>query len=360
MPPSILKAAEFVLKPFGFAPDLDPSALERKYATPPSRFVIAGGIRFHIRERGQGPTIVLIHGQSAHLYLWEAAAELLAKDHHVISLDMPGHGLTGPDAQERYSFAGLANSVHALVEALGLDRFALAGNSLGGAVSTQYAITHPEKLTALFLLDGIGAPRDLVVPPAAFAAFLTPGIGDLATLFTPKWAVRAGLADTYGDVSKLTAAEVTRLRFAAPSRQSYRPTQDLAPRAGDFRCCPRRTDRHADPAALGQSRHLGHRQIWRVVQAHYCGRADADLRWRRPPADGRSPRGDRRCDAEIPRRVERQPFCVNAFAIVFIPSVRSSAVGALLGSSRTCTVTPLISAKRRLPTARRVFGSRLR
>jgi len=231
LPPSILKAAEFVLKPFGFAPDLDPSALERKYATPPSRFVIAGGIRFHIRERGQGPTIVLIHGQSAHLYLWEAAAELLAKDHHVISLDMPGHGLTGPDPQERYSFAGLANSVHALVEALGLDRFALAGNSLGGAVSTQYAITHPEKLTALFLLDGIGAPRDLVVPPAAFAAFLTPGIGDLATLFTPKWAVRAGLADTYGDVSKLTAAEVTR-------------TYDLLRRRGN-RIAQRKTLRRA-------------------------------------------------------------------------------------------------------------------
>lgn len=231
MPLSLLKAAEFVLKPFGFAPDLDPSALERKYATPPSRFVIAGGIRFHIRERGQGPTIVLIHGQSAHLYLWEAAAELLAKDHHVISLDMPGHGLTGPDPQERYSFAGLANSVHALVEALGLDRFALAGNSLGGAVSTQYAITHPEKLTALFLLDGIGAPRDLVVPPAAFAAFLTPGIGDLATLFTPKWAVRAGLADTYGDASKLTAAEVTR-------------TYDLLRRRGN-RIAQRKTLRRA-------------------------------------------------------------------------------------------------------------------
>ena len=210
MPHSFGSLARAVINPFGFAPDLDPAVLERKYATPPSRFVTAGGMRFHIRERGAGPTIVLIHGQSAHLFLWEAAAELLARDHHVVSLDLPAHGLTGPDPQRRYSFAGLANSVHALVEALGLDRFALAGNSLGGAVSTQYALTHPEKLEALILLDGIGAPRSTEIPPAAFAAFLTPGIGDLATIFTPKWAVRAGLADTYGDVRKLSDAEVDR------------------------------------------------------------------------------------------------------------------------------------------------------
>ncbi len=184
--------------------DRDPAPLEAEYATPPSRFVTAGGIRFHIRDRGEGPVLVLLHGQSANFVAWEDAAALLAKEHRVISVDMPGHGLTGPDPAERYSPADLARSLDALVTALGLTRFALAGNSLGGGVAEEYALAHPEKLSVLLLLDPLGAPV-LGPRPSAFAAQTIPVIGPLVRWFAPPWIVRPILATTYADPRRLTA-----------------------------------------------------------------------------------------------------------------------------------------------------------
>jgi pimeloyl-ACP methyl ester carboxylesterase len=188
--------------------DIAPGLLEQKYATPPSRFVEANGIRFHVRDRGTGPAIVLLHGQSETLFAWDAAAELLAARHRVISVDLPGHGLTGPDPQSRYSWAGLAASLDALTTTLGLTHFALAGNSLGGAIALEYALAYPQKLDALILLDSIGAPRD-EPKPLIFEAESLPVIGPLVTLLTPQWLVRLSLQSTYGDPAKLTDADIT-------------------------------------------------------------------------------------------------------------------------------------------------------
>ena len=186
--------------------DLDPALLEARYANGPSRFVEAAGIRFHIRDRRQGPVLVLLHGQSANFTVWEGAAALLATNHRVISVDLPGHGLTGPDPAERYSPQGLAQSLDALMVSLGVTRFALAGNSLGGGVAGEYARAHPDKLSALILLDPLGAPV-LGPMPTAFAAQTVPIVGPLVHWFTPQWMVGPVLATTYGDPSKLTASE---------------------------------------------------------------------------------------------------------------------------------------------------------
>jgi pimeloyl-ACP methyl ester carboxylesterase len=187
--------------------DVDAASLEAKYATPPSRFVTAAGIRFHIRERGQGPVLVLLHGQAINLYAWEPAAKLLAADHRVISLDLPGHGLTGPDPQGRYTLAQMAESIDALMGVLGVTRFALAGNSLGGGVALRYALAHPDKLDALILVDAVGGPATSP-GPLAFRLQGARIIGDLMQWFTPQWTVRLVLADTFGDPRKMTDGEV--------------------------------------------------------------------------------------------------------------------------------------------------------
>ena len=187
--------------------DLDPAFVEARYAGDGlSHFVEAGGIRFHIRDRGQGPVLVLLHGQSANFTVWEAAAELLATDHRVISVDMPGHGLTGPDPAERYSPQGLAASLDTLMVALGVTHFALAGNSLGGGVAAEYALAHPDKLSALLLLDPLGAPITGALP-IAFAAETVPVVGQFVPWFTPQWLVQPMLASTFGDPARLTPDE---------------------------------------------------------------------------------------------------------------------------------------------------------
>ncbi len=219
----VLVAAGIAIGACFFRLDRDPASLEARYATPPSRFVAAGGIRFHIRDRGQGPPLVLLHGQSANFVAWEAAATLLAADHRVVSLDLPGHGLTGPDPAERYSPAELAQSLDALVTALGLTRFALAGNSLGGGIAAEYALAHPEKLSVLLLLDPVGAPI-LGPRPTAFAAQTIPIVGPLIHWFTPPWTVRPVLATTYADPSRLTP-EVARAFYDLLRRAGNRDAQ---------------------------------------------------------------------------------------------------------------------------------------
>lgn len=186
--------------------DSDPVALERRYVTVPSRFVVANGVRFHIRDRGAGPAIVLVHGQSASAFTFEAWAEALDDTHRVISVDLPGHGLTGPDPQSRYSWAGMAENVYALTRELELDRFVLAGSSIGGAVGLELALAHPEALNGLVLIDAIGSPREEPKPPI-FEAYATPGLGNALVWLTPEWIVRQSLESTYGDPGKVSDAE---------------------------------------------------------------------------------------------------------------------------------------------------------
>ncbi|MEP7241066.1 MAG: alpha/beta fold hydrolase [Devosia sp.] len=206
--------------------DRVPAQLEAKYAGPPSRFVEAGGIRFHIRDRGTGPALVLLHGQSANFMVWEPAAERLARHRRVISVDMPGHGLTGPDPVARYGVAQMADSLDALVVALGLERFALAGNSLGGGVSEEYALAHPDRLTALLLLDPIGPP---IVASwlSRLLAVLIFGTGAVFHGFTPRWMIRIILSTAFGDRSRMTAADVDsiyELLLRAGNRDAQRQT----------------------------------------------------------------------------------------------------------------------------------------
>src|SRR5437016_580010 len=106
----------------GFRFDRDAAKLEAKYAIAPSKFVDIGGARVHYRDRGLGPSaIILLHGSNASLFTWEGWADALAPNHRVITLDLPGHGLTGPDPKARYAPAEMAELVHDFTTALHVD-----------------------------------------------------------------------------------------------------------------------------------------------------------------------------------------------------------------------------------------------
>jgi pimeloyl-ACP methyl ester carboxylesterase len=141
-----------------FRPDKPAGEIERRYAGPNSRFIEVEGLRMHCTDTGAGPAIVLLHGINANHRSFDGWVRELSLDHRVIAVDLPGHGLTGPDPRQRYTWREMAVLVCGLTEAIGLDRFVLAGNSLGGAVALEFALSHPEKLRALVLLDAIGSP----------------------------------------------------------------------------------------------------------------------------------------------------------------------------------------------------------
>jgi pimeloyl-ACP methyl ester carboxylesterase len=187
----------------GFHADRSASELEARYATPPSRFVEVDGLRVHYRDRGSGPALVLLHGSNSSLFTWEGWVERLAPTHRVITLDLPGHGLTGPDPRERYSAAEMAEVVDAFASKLGLDRFAIGGNSMGGSVAWHYALAHPERVDKLILVDAGGLPHREPRPPALRVASL-PILGRLVRWETPRFAVAASVRDVYGDRAKVT------------------------------------------------------------------------------------------------------------------------------------------------------------
>ena len=142
--------------------DIPYDDLEAKYTTPASQFMdLPGGFHVHYRDQGpkDRPVIVLVHGYGASLQAWEPWVARLDSDYRVITLDLPGHGLTR--APKGIDPAGLdyVAVVDAVTARLGVSKFVLGGNSMGGGVAWAYALAHPQKLDGLILVDAAGWPH---------------------------------------------------------------------------------------------------------------------------------------------------------------------------------------------------------
>jgi magnesium chelatase accessory protein len=133
-----------------------------------SRFVDAGGIRFHVQEMGEGPGILLIHGTGASTHSFRDVAPLLATDHRVTMFDLPGHAFTETPVFIRMTLPGVAASCGALLDRLGIDPVCVVGHSAGAAVAIRMA------------LDGLAHPRALV----GFNASLKPFAGAAGPIFS--------------------------------------------------------------------------------------------------------------------------------------------------------------------------------
>jgi pimeloyl-ACP methyl ester carboxylesterase len=143
-------------------PDLPRAELEARYAAPPSRFEDVLGLRVHLRDSGPptAPAVLLLHGFGASLHAWEDWARELERDHRVLRIDLPGFGLTGPDATGDYTDARAFAILAALLDRLGIARTALIGSSMGGRIAWGFAASEPGRITRLVLLapDGFESP----------------------------------------------------------------------------------------------------------------------------------------------------------------------------------------------------------
>jgi len=150
----------------GCAKDLPYADLKAKYAGPASRFMtLPDGVEVHYRDQGKsdGPPVVLVHGFSANLDAWEPWVSRLGPDYRLITLDLAAHGLTTVPKGYQVTTEGQVEIVDQLTRALKVDHFVLGGNSMGGGVSWNYALAHPERVRALVLVDSVGLPP----PPKA-------------------------------------------------------------------------------------------------------------------------------------------------------------------------------------------------
>lgn len=142
-------------------PDVPVDELLERYAPAPSQFREVWGMEVHYRDQGQGLPVILLHGLGSSLHTWEGwtAAMLQTGGYRVISVDMPGWGLTGPDPQKRYRIEDQVAFLDALADSLGLQRFVIGGNSMGGWFSWNYALAHRDRVAGLILVDAAGLPQ---------------------------------------------------------------------------------------------------------------------------------------------------------------------------------------------------------
>jgi pimeloyl-ACP methyl ester carboxylesterase len=133
--------------------DLPATTVDARYAHPASRWVEIDGVRMHYVDEGTGPAVLLLHAHYFNLRMWEPWAEELRGSHRVVRLDLTSHGLTRPDPTGDYSVERGLELLEQFTAAVGLERFALAGASLGGTHAIRYAVRHPEQVERLILLN---------------------------------------------------------------------------------------------------------------------------------------------------------------------------------------------------------------
>ena len=195
-------------------PDIPVETLRAKYGSPASRYVeVAPGTIIHVRDEGpqEGFPVVLIHGSNASLHTWEPWVARLSPTYRIISFDLPAHGLSGPVPSRDYSQAAYVGVTEKLVDQLGLTRFAIAGNSMGGGVAWHYAAAHPDKVAALILVDSVGQPEPgKSSPPIGFRIARIPMLRDLLASVLPRSMIEQSLHQSVSVQSIVTPAAVDR------------------------------------------------------------------------------------------------------------------------------------------------------
>jgi pimeloyl-ACP methyl ester carboxylesterase len=139
--------------------DISYAVLDCKYADPRSRFLKGpGDTSIHYRDEGRvdRPTLMLVHGYFSSLHTWEPWVERLRRHYRIISIDLPGHGLTRTPVGFRIAKDSFFAVIDAVAAHLNLQKFVLVGSSMGGAAAWDYASARPEKIEALVLVSAAG------------------------------------------------------------------------------------------------------------------------------------------------------------------------------------------------------------
>ncbi len=200
----------------GFRFDIAVETLKPQYTSAASRFARIDGLDVHYRDQGrrEAPVLLLLHGSAASLHTWEGWEAALQDGLRVVSVDLPAHGLTGPwPGQGDYSAEGYARFVGLFADHLGLQRFSLAGNSMGGAIAWTYAARQPQRVEKLILIDAAGYPQARA--RRFFGLLRLPGSGFLLRWFAPRFVVARTLRSIYGDPAKVDEALIDRYRDLA-------------------------------------------------------------------------------------------------------------------------------------------------
>jgi pimeloyl-ACP methyl ester carboxylesterase len=174
------------------------------------------GTRLRLIDTGNGTPVVLIHGFGASMYGWRyQLPPLVAAGYRVVVIDNRGFGFSDKPAHG-YTNAAYAHLVVSLLDSLGIASAVLVGHSMGGAIAAEVALTYPDRVRGMVLIDAAGYG---VRWPGVLKVARWPQVGAVVTRFRARWITGRILRSTFADPSKVTEADVD---------QYYAPVPDPA------------------------------------------------------------------------------------------------------------------------------------
>jgi pimeloyl-ACP methyl ester carboxylesterase len=193
-----------------WTPDKSKAELEKIYGSPKNAYVSALGVNLHYQDTGPSKNaipILFLHGFGASLQTWDTWAQALSEDYRVISVDLPGFGLTGEDPSGIYTDQRSVEVLEAFLKELKIPKVVLVGNSMGGKFAWQFAARYPNQVSKLVLIspDGYASPGiEYGKKPDV------PAIADLYRYFFSKTFLAMNLKPAYADPNTLNDALVNR------------------------------------------------------------------------------------------------------------------------------------------------------
>lgn len=149
----------------------------------PIKTVLVHGQRIAYVDVGTGPTVILIHGFGGSMWQWEYQQQPLAQHARVLTLDLPGSGLSDkPDIE--YLPDQMLDFLTGFMDALQLPKAALVGNSMGAGLAIGMALNHPNRVDKLVLIGGL--------PPRVMDHLASPSFRRAIETRAPSWLVSFG------------------------------------------------------------------------------------------------------------------------------------------------------------------------
>jgi pimeloyl-ACP methyl ester carboxylesterase len=205
----VIIAALFYL----YKSDIPLEELKKQYTNEQSKFINIDGVSVHYRDEGNkndSIPLVLIHGTSSSLHTWDSIVPALLNKKRIIRLDIPAFGLTGPHPGRDYSIAFYNQFIDSFLSTIGVQQYIIAGNSLGGSIAWNQALSYPQKVKQLILINSGGYPKKNEKGNIGFKLASTPVVGDVLLKFTPRGIIRKSVEDVYSDKAKVNEVLVQR------------------------------------------------------------------------------------------------------------------------------------------------------
>jgi pimeloyl-ACP methyl ester carboxylesterase len=207
---------------YGYWPTEERSYQSKWRQSVDSRFVETAVARIHYVKAGSGSPVILIPPSPGWAQIWRRQIPELARSHTVYAVDLPGNtGYTSlKDKNFRYDLSAITGALGQFMDAVGVHRAALVGNSWGGGFALRFAQQHPERVSKLVLLDSSG----LDLPdPSSWETMKYPVLGELLTkLGTSRSTLRDMVRNVVVDPSAVTAEDLDETYAPMTFRENVR------------------------------------------------------------------------------------------------------------------------------------------